>query len=45
MIGLEGKARFHAFDHGLGGIDFLGDARRCRLDIEDDGVFHIDQII
>jgi hypothetical protein len=37
-IGLEGKTPPHPFDHGLGGIDLLGNARRRRLDIEDDGV-------
>ncbi len=28
VIGFEGKALFYPFDHGLGRVDLLGDARR-----------------
>ncbi len=44
MLGLEGEALGHPLDHRLGGIHFLGEARRRRLDVEDDGSFHVDQV-
>ena len=45
MIGFEGKALFYPLDHDLGGIDFLGDARRRRLDTQDDRAFLVDQLV
>ena len=44
-IGLQSEALLRPTNHGLGRIDLLGDARRRCLDIEDNGVFNIDEII
>ena len=43
--GLRAQAVLRPLDHGLGGFDLLGNACRRRLDIDDDGVRHVDQIV
>ena len=45
VTGLEGEAIVRPLYHGLGGVDLLGEARWRRLHINDDGVFHVDQVI
>ena len=44
-IRFKAKSILRPIDHGLGGIDLLGDPCRRRLDIEDDSVLHVDQIV
>jgi len=45
VLGLEAETLLGPFDHGLAGVHLFGDARRRRLDIDDDRLFHVDQIV
>ncbi len=45
VVGRQSEAVPASVQHGPGGLDFLGDARRCRFHIDDYRVLHVDEIV